>query len=187
MIRLAEQLVAGGARCLQLRNKNATSRELLEQAVALVRFGRAHKTRILINDRADVAWLAKAHGVHVGQSDLSVKQVRKIVGPRRTVGLSTHSLSQAMAATKGQCSYVAVGPIFPTRSKSEPDPVVGLEGLREIRLRVFQPLVAIGGITLENCRDVLAAGADAVAVLSDLLVAPDITEQTQRFMQALGR
>lgn len=184
---MAGQLIDGGARWIQLRNKIATSRELLTQAVCVVRLARAKRTKIIINDRADVAWLAHAHGVHVGQSDLNVRQVRKILGPQKIVGVSTHNLVQALAAAKTTASYIAVGPIFPTQTKLQADPVVGLLALKEIRQRVSKPIVAIGGIKLENARDVIAAGADAVAVIRDVLQAKDIAKRTQEFIRILEK
>ncbi len=185
ILEIAEALIAGGARFIQLRNKNTTSRELLAQAVELERLCRQRKTRLIINDRADVAWLSRAQGVHLGQHDLSVKQARKILGPKKIVGLSTHNGEQAREANKTTATYVAVGPIFPTKTKTNPDAVVGLTGLREIRERVSKPMVAIGGITAENAREVLDAGADSVAVISDLLSAPDIAERTRIFLEGL--
>jgi thiamine-phosphate pyrophosphorylase len=184
---MAEQQLDGGARWLQLRNKTASSRELLMQATELVRLARKRKARVVVNDRADVAWLAHASGVHVGQSDLSVRQVRKILGPKKIVGVSTHGMEQALVAAKTTASYIAVGPIFPTRSKVNADPAIGLETLREIRRHVTKPIVAIGGISLETAAEVIAAGADSVAVISDLLCAKDIAERTRQFIRLLGK
>lgn len=184
---IAEQLLKGGARLIQYRNKSASSRELLSETVRLIRLAGPNKGRIIVNDRADVAWLARAHGVHVGQSDLNVRQVRKILGPRKIVGVSTHHLEQALAAAKTSATYIAVGPIFPTTTKLNPDPVIGLEGLREIRKQVTRSIVAIGGITCENAGDVIAAGADSVAVSSHLLRAEDISERTRLLVRLLGK
>jgi len=184
---IAEQLLKGGARLIQYRNKSASSRELLSETMRLIRLAGPNKGRVIVNDRADVAWLARAHGVHVGQSDLNVRQVRKIVGPRKIVGVSTHHLEQALVAAKTSATYIAVGPIFPTTTKQNPDPVIGLEGLREIRKHVAKPIVAIGGITSENAGDVIAAGADSVAVSSHLLRAEDITARTRLLVRLLGR
>lgn len=185
LLSMAEQLIEGGARLIQLRNKAASSRELLSEAQALLRLARQRKVRVIINDRADVTWLARAHGVHLGQTDLNVRQVRKILGPKKIVGISTHSLEQALIAAKTTASYIAMGPIFSTRTKENPDPEVGLEGLREVRKHIAKPLVAIGGITLERTPEVMAAGADAVAVISDLLQAENIAERTRQFVQCL--
>ncbi len=184
---LAQQLIDAGVRLIQLRSKEASSRDFLSQAVDLVRLARKHKVRIIINDRADVAWLSKAQGVHVGQTDLSVRQVRKILGPRKIVGISTHNEQQALAAQRTTASYLAYGPIFPTSTKSQPDRVVGLDGLRRIRTMVSKPLVAIGGITLENALEVIEAGADAVAVIADVLKAPDVMKRASEFIRILEK
>ncbi|MFI5174524.1 MAG: thiamine phosphate synthase [Terriglobia bacterium] len=186
LLTIAERLLEGGARLIQYRNKTASSRQLLSDVRTLVQLAWAKKARIVVNDRADVAWLGHAHGVHVGQLDLQVRHVRKILGPRKMIGISTHCLDQAIEAAKTSATYIAVGPIFFTTSKNDPDPVVGLEGLREIRQYLKQPIVAIGGITAENAADVIAAGADSVAVISDLLRAEDISEHTKRFVKMLG-
>ncbi|MBZ5552539.1 MAG: thiamine phosphate synthase [Acidobacteriia bacterium] len=184
---IAARLLKGGARWIQYRNKFAAGREMLADVATLVRAARAVKARIVVNDRADVAWLARAHGVHVGQSDLNVRQVRQILGPRKMVGISTHDLDQALAAANTSATYIALGPIFPTTTKKNPDPTVGLEGLREIRKYLAAPIVAIGGITADNAADVIAAGADSVAVISDLLRAEDISERTRLFLKVLGK
>jgi thiamine-phosphate pyrophosphorylase len=183
----AEQLFDSGVRLIQLRNKRASTREFYDQAVELVRLARRRKCKLIVNDRADVAWLARAHGVHVGQEDLSVKLARKILGPEKIVGISTHNLEQALAADKTTANYIAVGPIFETKTKEKPSPVVGLAGLKAIRLEISKPIVAIGGITLENAVDVMAAGADAVAVISDLLGARDIAKRAGEFIARLGK
>lgn len=187
LLTIAERLLEGGARLIQYRNKTASSRQMLSDVRTLVQLARARKARIVVNDRADVAWLGHAHGVHVGQLDLPVRHVRTILGPRKMIGISTHSLDQALEAAKTSATYIAVGPIFFTTSKNDSDPVVGLEGLREIRQYLKQPIVAIGGITAENAPDVIAAGADSVAVISDLLRAEDISEHTRRFVKILGK
>jgi thiamine-phosphate pyrophosphorylase len=187
LLALAERLLKGGARLIQYRNKTASSRQLLWDVKVLVRATRPAKACLVVNDRADVAWLGHAHGVHVGQFDLSVPQARKILGPRKIIGISTHGLDQALAAARTSASYIAVGPIFSTLTKKDPDPVVGLEGLREIRPYITRPIVAIGGITVENAADVIAAGADSVAVISGLLHAEDILERTRRFVKILGK
>jgi thiamine-phosphate pyrophosphorylase len=183
---MTERLLQGGARLIQLRHKSATSRELLESTKALLAAARQFKARLIINDRADVAWLTRAHGVHVGQTDLGVQLVRKILGSRQWVGVSTHNLTQALEASRTHATYIAVGPIFPTRTKENSDPVLGLEGLTRIREQVNKPIVAIGGITLGNAAQVIAAGADSVAVVSDLLNSKDIAGRTRQFVRLLG-
>ena len=187
LLTIAGRLLEGGARLIQYRNKTASSRQLLSDVSTLVQTARPWKAHVVVNDRADVAWLGHAHGVHVGQDDLSVPQARKILGPRKMIGISTHGLDQALEAAKTSATYIAVGPIFSTTSKKNPDPAVGLEGLREIRPYLIQPIVAIGGITVENAAEVIAAGANSVAVISDLLRADDISGRTRRFIRILGK
>lgn len=182
---IAKCLLTGGARLIQLRHKEATPRELLEASAALSRLIYSRHGRFIVNDRADIAWLAGADGVHVGQCDLSVDHVRKILGSRRIVGISTHNLKQALVADRSSASYIAVGPIFATRTKQDSDPVVGLKRLHEICERVKKPIVAIGGITLENCGEVIEAGADSVAVVRDLLSARDIVARARKYLEAL--
>ncbi|MBZ5536060.1 MAG: thiamine phosphate synthase [Acidobacteriia bacterium] len=187
LLTIAGRLLEGGARWFQYRKKSAASGEMLADVTTLLRAARAMKARVVVNDRADVAWLAQAHGVHVGQSDLNVEQVRKILGPRKMVGISTHGLDQALAAANTSATYIALGPIFPTNTKKDSEPVVGLEGLREVRKYITAPIVAIGGITADNAGDVIAAGADSVAVISDLLRAEDIAARTRLFLKVLGK
>jgi thiamine-phosphate pyrophosphorylase len=164
----AEELVGGGATLLQYRNKTGSARATLEQARALKRVV-GTRAKLIMNDRADLCMAAGFDGVHVGQDDLSPEAVRQIIGPDLWLGLSTHNLEQLVIAQATSADYVAIGPVFPTLSKDKPDPVVGLEGVRKARQLTRKPLVAIGGITRVNCRQVLDAGADSVAVIADLL------------------
>ena len=140
----------------------------------------------IVNDRADVVRAAGAHGVHVGQEDLPVELCREVLGPEGLVGYSTHDLVQLAEADRSSANYLAFGPIFLTRSKEKPDPVVGLEGLAAARQATRKPLVAIGGITLETARAVLEAGADSLAVISDLLSAPDLAVRARDFLRVVG-
>ncbi|HZW92598.1 MAG TPA: thiamine phosphate synthase [Candidatus Eremiobacteraceae bacterium] len=167
----AEQLVAGGSTLLQYRNKGGRTRLMLEQAREMRRrVGEAVK--LIMNDRADLALLAKFDGVHVGQDDLSPESVRAIIGTSCWIGVSTHNPEQLQEADRTSADYVAIGPVFSTTSKDRPDPVVGLEGVRRARQLTRKPLVAIGGITRANAATVIEAGADSVAVISDLLLDP---------------
>jgi thiamine-phosphate pyrophosphorylase len=143
--------------------------------------------RFIMNDRADIALLAKANGVHVGQLDLGVEDARAIVGPDAWVGVSTHSLEQIDAADKTSADYVAFGPVFPTHSKENPDPVVGLDLLREARKHTRKPLVAIGGITLERAADTFRAGADSLAVARDLIASSDPAARAREFLSEASR
>ena len=181
-VRLAAALFDGGARLVQLRNKQAGAGELLRQVEAILKSAPA-ASQLIVNDRADVAAIAHAAGVHLGQADLSPDEARKILLPGQLVGHSTHNLRQAMASNETSADYIAVGPIFPTTSKSNPDPVVGLDGLREICSHVSKPVVAIGGITLATFKDVLACGAASVAVIGDILKFEDVAERMGEWLR----
>jgi len=185
----AEMMTESGVELLQYRNKRATSRELFEASQSIsARLSRlcqsgAYEPRFIVNDRADIALLVNAQGVHVGQEDLTVEEARGIVGQDRWVGVSTHSLEQLDAADKTSADYIAFGPIFPTKSKENPDPVVGLELLREARQRTRKPLVAIGGITLERAAETIRAGADSLAVARDLIASEDPVMRARLFLR----
>jgi len=136
-----------------------------------------------MNDRADLCLAAECDGVHLGQDDLTVAGARRVVGQERWVGISTHNLDQVRDADRTSATYIAIGPVFATASKANPDPVVGIEGVRAARALTRKPLVAIGGITRQNCRSVIEAGADSVAVISDLLGSP--RESAEAFLRQL--
>jgi thiamine-phosphate pyrophosphorylase len=179
----AEELVAGGVTLLQYRNKIGNAREMLAQARELKRrLGR--RVELIMNDRADLCLAADFEGVHVGQEDLSPEGARKVVGTTRWLGVSTHNPEQIMEADKTSADYIAIGPVFSTASKFNPDPVVGLEGVRKARALTLKPLVAIGGINRANCRSVIEAGADSVAVISDLIREP--RKSAEDFFRILG-
>ncbi len=178
----ATELAGGGVTLLQYRNKHAGAREILSHARELKRVLPAEMT-LFLNDRADLCLAAGFDGVHVGQDDLSPEAARHVLGAERLLGVSTHNSNQLSIADEAPVDYVAIGPIFQTRSKMNPDPLVGLDGLRAVRKLTNKPLVAIGGITRANCRSVLDAGADAVAVIADLLGDP--RARAQEFLQFL--
>jgi thiamine-phosphate pyrophosphorylase len=171
LCRSANELIAGGVTLLQYRNKTGDARQMLEQAREL-RNCLGNSIKLIMNDRADLCLAAGFDGVHVGQEDLSPEGARKVVGDALWLGLSTHNPLQLSEADKTTANYLAIGPVFATGSKTNPDPVIGLEGLRQARGLTRKPLVAIGGITRANCREVIESGADAVAVISDLLLEP---------------
>ena len=181
----ATAFAEAGVRLLQYRNKSAPARQLLESSRSLAEALQSRGVTFLVNDRPDVAALAGADGVHVGQEDVEVAAARGVVGAGKLVGVSTHNLEQFRAAAATSADYIAVGPIFPTTSKANPDPVVGLELLREARRLTEKPIVAIGGISLAHAADVLHAGADAVAAISGILRAPDPAEKARRYIAAL--
>ncbi len=180
------RLAAGGIRLIQLREKEASPRDFYFQAREAMAVARELGVTLLINDRADIALAVGADGVHLGQEDLPPENARKLLGPGRLIGFSTHSLEQALEADALPVDYIAIGPVFPTRTKEKPDPVVGIEMVRAVRARIRKPLVAIGGITLETAPQVIAAGADAVAVIADLVGAPDITARAQEYVEVLS-
>ncbi|MGH9969824.1 MAG: thiamine phosphate synthase [Pyrinomonadaceae bacterium] len=178
------KLSDGGAGLIQLREKHLPPKEFYNQAEAALRVARKRGVRIIINDRVDLALALAADGVHLGQDDLPPEAARRLLGNRAIIGFSTHNLEQARRAADLPIDYLAIGPIFATSSKPNPDPIVGLEGLRKVRQTVgnFQ-LVAIGGITEENIRGVFEAGADAAAVITAILRQPtEIVERTKTFL-----
>jgi thiamine-phosphate pyrophosphorylase len=179
----ADELVAGGVTLLQYRNKAGSARTMLEQARELRR-RLGDKIRLIMNDRADLCLAAGFDGLHVGQEDLSPESARRVIGPKLWLGVSTHNPEQLREADLTTADYLATGPVFATSSKERPDPVVGLEGVRRARELTRKPLVAIGGITRANARSVLDAGADAVAVISDLLRGP--RKSAEEFFRILG-
>ena len=181
----AKKLIEAGVRLLQYRDKQASARELLANAKSIAEAARASACAFFVNDRPDVAYLAGADGVHVGQEDLPVEQARHVLGAERWVGVSTHNLEQVQRAAASSADYIAVGPIFPTGSKANPDPVVGVDFVRRARALTAKPIVAIGGITLDRAADVLAAGADSVAVISDILQAKDPAARAREYIQRL--
>lgn len=182
------RLCDGGATLIQLREKHLAPRDFYREAESALRVAREHSARLIINDRADIALALGADGVHLGQDDLWPDAARRLLGDEAIVGFSTHNVMQATEAAHLPVSYVAVGPVFKTASKENPDPIVGLDGLRRVRsLTVGLPLVAIGGITPANARAVLDAGADSLAVIGAVLShdPADITRRMRRFFDAL--
>lgn len=156
---------------MQYRNKIGTARQILDDARELkLRVG--DSVQLIMNDRADLCLAAGYDGLHVGQEDLSVEGARRVIGPELCLGVSTHNTQQLKEAESSSASYIAIGPVFVTSSKERPDPVIGVDGVRRARELTRKALVAIGGITRANALDVLRAGADSVAVISDLVRDP---------------
>ena len=188
LLEAAIGMIEAGAHILQLRHKGHFSRDLFETAAHLAVLCEQARIGLIVNDRVDMAKLLNAH-VHVGQDDLLPVFVRQLAGPDTIIGLSTHNKEQLIAANLEPVDYHALGPIFGTSSKENPDPAVGLAALREWRPLSQKPVVAIGGITLENAGQVLLAGADSVAVISGLIPpSPDrksIRERTQEWLKAV--
>lgn len=180
-----KQLIKGGAKIIQLREKTASSGEFYEAAQEVMLFARERNVKIIINDRVDIALAVGADGVHLGQNDLPPDQARKILGEKAIIGFSTHNIEQALEAVRLPINYLAIGPIFATNTKENPDTIVGIEGLSKVREAIGDfPLVAIGGINFENARDILANGADSIAVISAILKpASDISENINQFIK----
>jgi thiamine-phosphate pyrophosphorylase len=181
-LELAETLAGSGVELVQYRNKTASSRQFFEISQKLSQLFRPRGIRFIVNDRPDIALLSGADGVHVGQDDLSVEDARAVCGPGKWVGYSTHSLEQVAAADATSADYIAFGPVFQTSTKENPDPVVGTDLLRQARQLTRKPLVAIGGITLERAADVYRAGADSLAVIRDILCAPDPGVRARQYL-----
>ncbi|MBV9215521.1 MAG: thiamine phosphate synthase [Acidobacteria bacterium] len=180
------QFIAGGAKLVQLREKSAPAQEFYEAALAVMNIAREMGVSVIINDRVDIALAVKAHGVHLGQDDLPPEEARRLLGGSALIGLSTHDIEQAERASRAPIDYIAIGPIFATRTKRDAAPTVGLNGLAAVRHALPQiPLVAIGGIDRENITSVISAGADSAAVISELFSpADDIAANFSAFQAA---
>jgi thiamine-phosphate pyrophosphorylase len=180
-VALAEILLDGGVTLMQLRLKEASSRDFLAAARTIARLCREHSAMLVVNDRADIARLSDAAGVHVGQEDLPLAAARQIVGPGKVIGVSTHTIEQAVAAEREGADYIGFGAIYGGGLKNARRPQ-GLERLREVRAAVKLPIVAIGGITEQVVPEVLAAGADATAIITDVVRAPDIRAKVRAIL-----
>lgn len=179
-----KEFIKGGATLIQLREKHASPREFYESAKEVTDYTRNSEIKIIINDRVDIALATRADGVHLGQDDLPPESARKILGENAIIGFSTHNIEQAIEAAKLLLDYIAIGPIYQTKSKENPDPIVGIEGLNTVRQAIGDfPLVAIGGINIESAQAVWQNGADSIALISSLLTPPDsISENTRAFL-----
>ena len=184
---VARALVEAGARILQVRAKGLGARARCELALEVVAAAHAGGALVIVNDHPDVARIAFADGVHVGQEDMPAADVRRLMPVPALVGLSTHDVSQVRSAPAGVLDYVAIGPVFATRSKAAPDPFVGLEGVAAARAATSLPLIAIGGITRANAAGVVAAGADGVALISEVMTADDPGHAFRALAAALQR
>ncbi len=165
--------VSGGVTCVQLREKDCSTLEFIEQALAIKNFLETRQVPLIINDRMDVALAVAADGVHLGQSDMPLEMARKIAGRSILIGISAESVQDAVEAERGGADYLGVSPIYATPTKSDTAPPLGLEGLQEIRKRVKIPLVAIGGLNNSNASEVIRQGADGVAIVSAIVAADD--------------
>ena len=179
----ADELTSAGVAVVQYRNKSADARTMLTQAKEMKR-RIGSRAKLIMNDRADLCLAVDFDGVHVGQDDLLPGSARRIIGPNRWLGVSTHNPEQVSEADQTSADYIAVGPVFATASKANPDPVIGLAGVRRARELTRKPLVAIGGITRQNCVSIIDAGADSIAVISDLVRDP--RKSAEEFLRILG-
>lgn len=176
--------IRGGADTVQLREKEFTGRELLEAGHLLRRLTREHGVRLIVNDRVDVAKAVDADGVHLGQQDLPIQVAREILGPDKVVGISTHNVEEAVAAERAGADYIGLGPMKPTSTKLDTEPVVGPEGAKAVRAHVRLPIVAIGGIKQEDAAEIIRNGANAVAVVSAVVGAEDV-ESAARALRSI--
>ncbi len=174
--------VAGGVSCVQLREKSCSTAEFIAEAAAIGDFLKSCGVPLIINDRVDVAMAVGADGVHLGQKDMPLAMARAIVGRRMRIGISAESEQDALAAVRGGADYVSASPIFPTPTKSDTAPALGLEGLRAIRRRVEVPLIAIGGLHRGNAGEVIRSGADGVAVVSAIAAAADPAQAAREIL-----
>jgi len=183
LLEAAKELLEAGVTLIQYRDKSADTRTMLAQARELKR-KICPPAKLIMNDRGDLCLAADLDGVHVGQDDLSPESARKIIGSERWLGVSTHNPEQVAEADQTSADYIAIGPVFATASKTNPDPVIGVDGVRRARGLTRKPLVAIGGITRQNCLSVIEAGADSIAVISDLVRDP--RKSAEEFLRILG-
>lgn len=175
-----------GATLFQYRNKRVSMKAAYEEALSLRKIAHDLGVLFIVNDRCDLALAVKADGVHLGQGDLPLQYARKVMGPEKLIGISTHNPEQVVAATAGSPDYLGFGPIFKPGSKVDHDPVVGVEGLQEVRRLTTLPIFAIGGIGLGQVEEVVLAGANGVAVISAILKAPDIRQAVSDFVARIS-
>ncbi len=188
---VSEQIIEGGAKIVQLRAKELGSADMLRAARVIREVTRSHDALFLVNDRIDIALLSGADGVHIGDEDISPQEARQLLGKGRLIGYSTHNQQEAELtaglAGKGFIDYISCGPVFATRTKKDARAVVGIEGLKKVRAATKLPLVAIGGLTEENLQEVLNTDIDAVAVISDLLLAQEISAKTKQLIETIKK
>lgn len=179
---VVKMIIEAGSRIIQLRAKYVSTRDFIDTAQIIKPIAKKNKATFIINDRVDIAMLVDADGVHLGQDDLQIKEARKILGKDKIIGISTHNAKEAVIAEKVGVDYISFGPIFATSTKGDAQKPKGIDGLKKVREAVKIPIVAIGGITLENAKDIYKAGADCAAVISDILKSDDIKGRIKRFI-----
>ena len=182
LVEVLTTAVEAGASLFQYRNKTASMKEAYVEALALRQAAAKAGALFIVNDRCDLALAVDADGVHLGQDDLPLDLAKKVMGPDKLIGISTHNPDQVREATAGKPDYLGFGPIFKPGSKQGHDPVVGLEGLRAMRSLTSLPVFAIGGIQIDQAGEVMRAGANGVAIISAILKAPDISLAVKAFL-----
>lgn len=186
-LEVMEEAILGGADMVQLREKKKSKRELLNMARELKALCARYDVPLIINDHVDLVLAVDADGVHLGQDDLPLEEARKILGPNKIIGISTHKLEEAKRAQEGGADYIGVGPIFPTNTKEDVVPPVGLEYIRQVVEEISIPFVAIGGIKLHNVDQVLAAGAKRICVVSGIVGAENVRETARAFAEKVAQ
>lgn len=184
-LEVMEEAIQGGADIIQLREKNKSKKELLEMARELRKLTRKYNVLFIVNDHLDIALAVDADGVHVGQDDLPLVEARKILGPDKIIGISTHALEEARQAEQDGADYIGVGPVYETKSKVDVVDPVGLDYVQQVTENISIPYVAIGGIKLHNLTEVLAAGAKRICVISAIVGAEDVQRAAQEFSQQI--
>ena len=185
ILEIVTAAVNGGVTVVQLREKDCSTREFIEQALSIKEFLKARNVPLIINDRIDVAQAIEADGVHLGQTDMPLERAKQILGQAMIIGISAESLQDAIAAEKGGADYLGVSPIYATPTKTDTAPALGLKGLREIHAAVRLPLVGIGGLNKENSAEVIRSGADGVAVVSAIVAAQDPEAAARELKRAI--
>lgn len=186
LVEVVHQAVAGGVTCVQLREKDCSTRAFLQEALALKALLQPLGLPLIVNDRVDIALAVAADGVHLGQSDMPISHTRRLLGPDCLIGISAESVDHAIEAEQQGADYIGISPVFSTPTKTDSAPALGLDGIRQIRAQVRIPLVGIGGINLTNARQVIAAGADGVAVVSAIMAAESPREAAGVIRGELG-
>lgn len=185
-VEVMEEAIRGGADCIQLREKNKTKKELLEMARRLRELTDRYAVPFIVNDHVDIALAVNADGVHLGQDDLPLEEARRILGPDKMIGISTHKLEEALAAERNGADYIGVGPVFPTDTKEDVVDPVGIQYVDEVVRNISIPFVAIGGIKLHNVDEVLQAGAQRICIVSAVVGADDVRGAAQAFRNKLN-
>ncbi len=187
ILEIVKAAVQGGVTCVQLREKDCSTLDFIDQALAIKNFLKARGVPLIINDRVDVALAIEADGVHLGQTDMPLNIAQKIIGDSMIIGISAESLEDAVEAEKGGADYLGVSPIYATPTKTDTAPPLGLDGLRTIRAAVRLPLVGIGGLNRDNSAAVIENGGDGVAVVSAIVAADDPAAAAANIKQVIDR